>query len=194
MTRAAWLVGQITSPTLLLAVLYPVVGALAAGPGGVAWSLLGMLFTVLIPAVVVDVGVRRGRYTDHHLTRREQRAVPLGIAAGAVAAGAVVLGSAGAPRAIVALQIAVLATLAVATGVTLWWKVSFHVAVVSAAAAVLSLLGGGAWALAWVLVPAVGWSRVRLGAHTVAQVLVGAALGTGVTLVVLLAAGVGAGA
>ncbi len=36
---------------------------------------------------------------------------------------------------------AVLATMVVATTVTLWWNVSFHVAVVSAAACVLKSLG-----------------------------------------------------
>ena len=189
--RVAWWIGQITSPTLLLAVLYPVVGALAAAGPGVAWSLLGIAFTVVIPAVVVDVGVRRGRYTDHHLHRREQRAVPLGLAALSVAVGALALGLLAAPRAIVALQVAVLATLVVATTVTLWWKVSFHVAVVSAAAAVLTLLGGPFWALTWVAVPAVGWSRWRLRAHTVGQLVVGAVLGSGVTLAVLVLAGLG---
>ena len=42
--RLATAVTNVTSPTLLLAVLYPVVGALAAGPAGVAWSLVGIVF------------------------------------------------------------------------------------------------------------------------------------------------------
>jgi membrane-associated phospholipid phosphatase len=189
-TIAATRVSTVSSPTLLLAVLYPVVGALAAGPAGIAWSLLGMVFTVVIPAAIVDLGVRRGRYTDHHLSRREQRAVPLGLAALSVLVGVGVLAVAGAPRAIVALQVAVLTTMVVATTVTLWWKVSFHVAVVSAAAAVLTLLGGGWWALAWLAVPVVGWARLRLTAHTLAQVVVGGLLGAGVTGLVLIIAGV----
>lgn len=183
-------VSTVSSPTLLLAVLYPVVGALAAGPPGIAWSLLGMVFTVVIPAAIVDVGVRRGRYTDHHLSRREQRAVPLGLAALSVLVGLGVLWLAGAPRAIVALQVAVLVTVLVATTVTLWWKVSFHTAVVAAAAAVLTLLGGGWWALAWLAVPVVGWARLRLTAHTLAQVVVGGVLGAGVSGLVLIIAGV----
>ena len=188
--RTAYAISAVSSPTLLLGVLYPVVGALAAGLAGVGWSLLGMLFTVVVPAAIVDVGVRQGRYTDHHLTRREQRAVPLGLAAASVATGVVVLAVAGAPRAIVALQVAVLTTLAVATLVTLVWKVSLHVAVVCAAAAVLTVLGGGWWAVSWLAVPAVAWSRARLEAHTRPQLVVGALLGAGVTLGVLVVAGV----
>ncbi len=183
-------ISAVSSPTLLLGVLYPVVGALAAGLPGVAWSLLGMLFTVVVPAAIVDLGVRHGRYTDHHLTRREQRAVPLGLAAASVAAGVAVLAVAGAPRAIVALQVAVLATLALATLVTLVWKVSLHVAVVAAAAAVLPVLGGAWWTVSWLAVPVVAWSRWRLRAHTRPQLVVGALLGAGVTLGVLMLAGV----
>ena len=179
-----------TSPTLLLAVLYPVVGALAAGPAGVAWSLIGMLFTVAIPAFIVDRGVRAGRYTDHHLREREQRAVPLGLAALSVAIGVVVLLVLGAPRAITALQLAVLVTVAVATGITLVWKVSFHTAVFGAAAAVLTLLGGPWWAFTWLAVPAVGWARLVLRAHTLAQVLAGVVVGAGVSTATLLSAGV----
>ncbi|HSK61019.1 MAG TPA: hypothetical protein VK935_18410 [Actinomycetospora sp.] len=188
--RAARLVTTATSPTLLLALLYPVVGALAVGPVGVAWSLVGMLFTVAIPAFIVDRGVRSGRYTDHHLREREQRAVPLGLAALSVATGVVVLLVAGAPREITALQVAVLVTVAVATAITLLWKISFHTAVVAAAASVLTLLGGPWWALSWVAVPVVGWARLVLRAHTLAQVAAGLVVGGGVTTAVLLLAGV----
>ena len=189
--RAATLISRVFTPTLLLAVLYPVVGALADGWPGVAWSLLGIVFTVAVPAAIVDVGVRRGRYTDHHLSRREQRAVPLGLSAASVLAGVAVLALAGAPRAIVALQVAVLVTVVVVTALTLLWKVSLHVAVVGAAACVLTLLGGGWWALSWLAVPLVGWARLRLTAHTLAQVVVGCVLGAGVTGAVLVIAGVG---
>jgi membrane-associated phospholipid phosphatase len=135
--------------------------------------------------------VRSGRYTDHHLREREQRAVPLGLAALSVATGVVVLLVAGAPREITALQVAVLVTVAVSTAITLAWKVSFHVAVVSAAAAVLTLLGGPWWALSWLAVPVVGWARLVLRAHTAAQVLAGLVVGAGVSTAVLLLAGVG---
>jgi membrane-associated phospholipid phosphatase len=188
--RVAAVVTTATSPTLLLAVLYPVVGALAAGVVGIAWSLVGMVFTVAIPAFIVDRGVRSGRWTDHHLREREQRAVPLGLAALSVATGVVVLLVAGAPRAIAALQVAVLVTVVVATTITLVWKVSFHTAVVAAAAAVLTVLGGGWWALAWLAVPVVGWARLVLRAHTAAQVVAGLVVGAGVTTAVLLVAGV----
>ena len=116
--------------------------------------------------------------------------MPLGLAALSVATGVVVLLVAGAPREITALQVAVLVTVAVATAITLVWKISFHTAVVAAAASVLTLLGGSWWALSWLAVPVVGWARIVLRAHTVAQVVAGLVVGAGVTTAVLLLAGV----
>jgi len=98
-----------------------------------------------------------------------------------VLAGVAVLALAGAPRAIVALQVAVLVTVVVVTALSLLWNVSLPVAVVGAAACLLTLLGGGWWALSWLAVPLVGWARLRLTAHTLAQVVVGCVLGAGVT-------------
>lgn len=189
--RAARTVSAVFSPTLLMAVLSPLVGGLAVGfPSGVLWGLLGVVFIAAIPAAIVHVGVVTGRYTDHHLSRRDQRAVPLTLAVVSVVVGVVLLVLVGAPRAIVALQIAVLVVLLSATAITLAWKISFHVAVVAASAAALTVVGGGWWLLAWVAVPLAGWARLRLAAHDVAQVVAGAVLGAGLTIAVLVLAGV----
>lgn len=191
MVRAAVLVSNTTSPTLLMALLSPVVGGLATRtPAGVGWGALGTVSTALIPAAIVHLGVRRGRYGDHHLSRREQRAVPMALAVLSVTVGVLALVMLGAPAAIAALQVAVLATLLVATVVTLRWKVSLHLAVVCASATALTMVGGGWWALAWLVAPAVAWARLRLTAHSPAEVVAGAVLGTVITGAVLGIAGV----
>lgn len=190
-TPLARLVTTATSPTLLMAVLSPLVGGLAVGTvAGVLWGLLGVVFIAAIPAGIVHAGVVTGRYTDHHLSRREQRAVPLTLAAISVVVGVVLLVVLDAPRVIVALQVAVLVVLLSATAITLAWKISFHVAVVAASAMALTLAGGGWWVASWLAVPAAGWARLRLSAHTPAQVVAGGVLGGALTLVVLLAGGV----
>lgn len=186
MVRAAVLVSNVTSPTLLMALLSPLVGGLATrSAAGVGWGVLGTVSTAVIPAAIVHLGVRRGRYGDHHLARREQRAVPMALAMLSVSSGVAALAVLGAPGAIVALQVAVLATLLVATVVTLRWKVSLHLAVVCASATALTIVGRGWWALAWLVAPAVARARLRLTAHTPAQVVAGAVLGTVITGAVL---------
>jgi membrane-associated phospholipid phosphatase len=42
---------------------------------------------------------------------------------------------------------------------------------------ILLLVYGPVWSSSLPVLAAIGWSRVRLGAHSVAQVLVGAAVG-----------------
>lgn len=189
-TRVAHLITTVTSPTLLMAVLSPLVGGLAAGvPAGVLWGLLGVVFIAAIPAGIVHAGVVTGRWTDHHLSRRDQRALPLTLAVVSVLVGVVLLLLLGAPQAVVALQVAVFVVLVSATAITLAWKISFHVAVVAASAAALTIVGGGWWVLAWLAVPVAGWSRLVLRAHTLAQVIAGGVLGAGLTGAVLLLAG-----
>lgn len=185
----ARLISLVFSPTLVLGVLFPLVGGLAADTlGGVAWGLFSAVFAAGLPALVVHRGVRTRRWDDHHLGRREQRVVPLLFGVGSVVAGLLLLRALGAPRVLVSLQVAVLATLVVATLITLAWKISVHVAVIALAAATLTVVGGGWWALAWAVAPAVGWSRLRLAAHTVTQVVAGALLGGGLSIAVLLLA------
>lgn len=189
-TRFARRVETVTSPTLLMAVLSPLVGGLATRTlGGALWGLLGVVFIAVIPAAIVHAGVVTGRYTDHHLSRREQRAVPLTLAVLSVVVGVVLLILLGAPRVIVALQVAVLVVLLSATLITLAWKISFHVAVVAASATALTIAGGPWWALTWLVVPLSAWSRIRVQAHTLTQVIAGGVLGGGLTLLVLVLGG-----
>lgn len=62
------------------------------------------------------------------------------------------------------------------TGVTMLWKVSIHTGVMAALATFLWLELTGWWWL-WVLVVLVGWSRVVMRRHTLAQATVGGLLG-----------------
>jgi membrane-associated phospholipid phosphatase len=68
--------------------------------------------------------------------------------------------------------------------VTLAWKISVHVAVVSGALAVLLLVfGPTALALA-PLVPLVAWARTQLGDHTLGQTIGGFCLGAAAAICV----------
>jgi membrane-associated phospholipid phosphatase len=89
-----------------------------------------------------------------------------------------------APQELLALVAAMTVGLSVSLLVTLWWKVSVHTAVAAGAVTVLALVFGPALLAAWPLAGLIGWSRVQLGDHTPAQVLVGAVLGAAVAATV----------
>jgi len=151
----------------------------------VKWSLLAALFTVAIPYSVLLAFVGRGLVMDRHLVIREQRYKPLLAATASVIAGVAVLGRMGAPAAVFALVVAMLAGLTSMGIVTRWYKASFHVAVAAGVATVLVLvLGPQLVLLTAPLIGLLGWARVRAGRHTVAQVLTGLTVGAVVAGVV----------
>ncbi|MGA4847037.1 phosphatase PAP2 family protein [Streptomyces sp. G5(2025)] len=57
-------------------------------------------------------------------------------------------------------------------------NISLHTTAAAASTTLLALLVDVRWAVLYVLVAAIAWSRLHLGAHTPPQVLAGAGLGT----------------
>lgn len=145
----------------------------------VAWGLVVAITASVIPMVVIVKGARSGRWEGHHVTNREGRLVPLIAAGGSLAVGTTVLVLGDAPHEMLALAGSMFASLIVSMAITfgLKWKVSLHAAVAFAAVVVGSVVYGP-WLLLLALPAAlVAWSRVELGDHTTAQVLVGSLMG-----------------
>lgn len=175
-------VTEVLAPAHLAAAVWLAVSMTSSGGlvPGLGWTCLVLLFTAVLPYGFILLGVRAGWWRDHHVPELSRRPTALLVGVVSVAVGLALLVGLGAPRAIVGLVLAQAVGLAIATLVSLVWKVSIHVAVACGSAAVL-VLAFGPW-LAWsvLLALAVGWSRLVLGAHTVAQVAGGAVLGTAV--------------
>jgi membrane-associated phospholipid phosphatase len=144
------------------------------------WAFLAILFSSLVPIAYILLGVRRRRLTDHHVRLREQRKQPLLVAIASVLVGLTLLIVGGAPRDLIALVGAGACGLAVAIAFTLFWTLSIHVAVVAGTVAVLTIVFGPGFLWLLPLVALVAWSRVALGDHTPAQVVVGAVVGAAV--------------
>ncbi|MFG1867785.1 phosphatase PAP2 family protein [Micromonospora arborensis] len=184
--RIARLVTEITAPAVLVSLLIITVSWHSARrPGqGLVWGLLATLFVTGIPFAYIVGGVRRGRLTDHHVGRREQRRAPLLVGLGSVAAALALLAVLGAPRPVLALAVAGLVGLVVTVSVSHWWKISIHSAVGAGTLVILMLTFGTRLVVAAPLLALVGWSRVRLRDHTVPQVLAGGVLGALIAAVV----------
>ncbi|MGC4897275.1 hypothetical protein [Micromonospora sp. DT31] len=144
---------------------------------GLGWSLLAILFCSAIPYVVIWVGVRRGRLTDHHIGVREQRRMPLVYGLLSVLVGLAVLVLAGTPRPLIPMVVVMFAVLLIVTAINRVWKPSAHAAVAAGSISVLVIAFGPALVPSLALVALVGWSRLRLGDHTTRQVVAGALAG-----------------
>jgi hypothetical protein len=177
--RFARLITEIFAPAVLVTVLLLVVGWHAGAQPGVSrwWGVPAALFTAGVPMAYVLRGVRRGRLTDHHIPQRERRRGPLLVGIASVAAGTAALVLLGAPRELLALLAAGAAGLVVFAAVTAFWKMSIHAGVAAGTVAVLVTLSGPVALAGAPLVAVIGWSRVRLSAHTRNQVIAGALAG-----------------
>ena len=136
-----------------------------------------LLFVCVLPLLLLLGLVRLGKVTDHHVSNRKQRVPVLLMALASVAAGLLVLESVGAPRSVVVMVLAIVAGILVIAAVSPFWKISGHAAAISSSAVIAVLMLGPAWLPLLLLIPAVGWSRVVLRAHTPAQVVAGALFG-----------------
>lgn len=184
--RFARVVTELTAPTYV-AVVVPVLVAWKAAPD--AWhaviaTVVTVVFVGAIPQWYLHAGVRRGRWSNRHVPRREQRRQPLLVALASVLVGLVLLVVLGASRDLLALVVAMVVGLLVSLAVSHFWKMSIHSAVVAGAAVVLALVFGAPGLLAFAVVAVVAWSRVELRDHTVAQATAGCAIGAAVAAAV----------
>jgi len=144
------------------------------------WGLLTVLFTIALPFSFILWGVRRRRFTDHHIRLREQRPVALVVGITSALVGLILIAVLGAPRELIALVVAMEVGLIISLAITLFWKMSIHVASVAGAIVILVLVFGQAFAVLAPLVILVAWARVELCDHTPSQVTVGAVIGAAV--------------
>jgi membrane-associated phospholipid phosphatase len=176
MKRLPRLLSHVFAPTILVTVL------LALTPlrfPQVAWgqALLATTFTTLIPWAVLGWARARGKVTDVHVTRREQRWPLLLVALASILGGLTLMIFTHAEPVMIREVLLILAGLLVTGVITLVWKVSIHVAV--AAFVFLHAFAEQPWGpyLAVAMVAVTSWSRVQLAHHTSSQVFAGAIIG-----------------
>ncbi|MET4620892.1 membrane-associated phospholipid phosphatase [Arthrobacter sp. 2762] len=169
---------EVFQPPIVVTALLLISPAIEPGfPGTMGLGLLGALFVCILPLAYVLVLIKLGRVTDHHVSDRRQRPALLLLALISVLAGLVVLQVIKGPVSVSLMIIALIGGIAVLAVVSAFWKMSGHASAIAAAAVIVVLMFGPAWLPLLVIVPAVGWSRVVLRAHTLAQVVAGSLFG-----------------
>ena len=179
--RAARLITDRAEPRNVIILVSLGVGLAQENPfTGVLWALEAILFAAAIPMAYIKFGMRTGMWADRHIGQVQRRKLLIPVIMASVATGIGGMFLFDAPRAMVALVVAMLATLAVLLIPTaVWkWKISVHTAVAGGALAMLALTWGPIVWVACPLVAVIAWSRISLRDHTLAQTVAGAAAGT----------------
>jgi hypothetical protein len=164
-------------PKNWLIVTVVAIGWHADGRAGVGWGLLAALFTAVLPTLFISHGVRHGRWNDRNVGARRPRLLVLAFITASVAAGLILLLVLGAPPLLTGYLAFMLASVAVLALVTVVWKISIHCAVASGSVTILALTFGPLVLCGYVLVALLGWARVTVQDHSVAQVVAGSVLG-----------------
>jgi membrane-associated phospholipid phosphatase len=131
---------------------------------------------ILVPAYILFLK-RKGLVDSADIIIREQRINPLLMGAASYFIGFLLLKILGASSLIQGLMFCYATNTLLVVLITNWWKVSVHTTAMSGPLVVLAYQFGTLVLPLFGLIPLVGASRLILKRHTVAQVLVGAAIG-----------------
>jgi hypothetical protein len=164
-------------PKNWLIVTVVAIGWHADGRAGIGWGLLAALFTAVLPTLFISRGVRHGRWSDRNVGARRPRLLVLAFITASVAAGLILLLVLGAPPLLTGYLAFMLASVAVLAAITTVWKISIHCAVASGSVTILALTYGPPVLCGYLLVGLLGWARVTVKDHSVAQVVAGSVLG-----------------
>lgn len=182
---AHW-ISQTGSPPVTATLGVIAAGYALTGPRAWLWAGSYALLAILAPALYVLWLYHRGLVSDIHLRRRSERTRPLVVTlALAVLAWAGLYAGSG-PALLLVLATANVLQTGLFFGITLHWKISAHAAAAAGLAVLSWVLFGLAALPVLMTVPLIAWARVRLEAHTPAQTIAGAVLGSLILTAVLL--------
>ncbi|NJN96087.1 MAG: phosphatase PAP2 family protein [Anaerolineales bacterium] len=148
--------------------------------------LAGLMPLLVLPPLGYLVWlVRRGKLADIYMPERETRLRPLTLMMVWLLACLGMIRYWEAPVMVELFVLAATVMIGILSVVTLFWKISFHGATITAAAtATMLVAGSSAWPV-MLLVPLVGWARVRLERHTPRQVIFGSLVGALIALILV---------
>jgi hypothetical protein len=185
-TQTAQLLSYIFNPPLVMLPLLLVIaiGTANARLLGITWWLTATIGISIVPTIFVILGVRKGTYGDLFISERSHRIIPLLVGLICICLTSFILLAEHASRPFMLTIISVLVTSIIATLITSFWKISFHVAVITGAVTTLTIVFGLVWLLIAPLIPIVAWARWIVKAHTPAQMLAGALVASSMTGIV----------
>lgn len=181
---ARW-ISHLISPHMVGIVLVSALAVRFSDKPGTILLWLALLIPLLVapPLIYLFWLVHKGTIEDIYMPRRETRLRPLAVVMVWLVLCLSLLRYWQAPPIVETFVLSATVLVGILSMVTLFWKISFHGAAISAAATTTMMVAGShAWPIV-LLVPLVGWARVRLERHTTRQVIYGSLVGALIGLI-----------
>jgi len=176
----------VSLPAILLVALYHERNQLAAAIN----TGLTLFFLSVGPMIYILIGVRLGKFSDVDVSNRSQRSGPFIFGIISAFVGFLTLTLTHGPKNLQTVLLLTIISGTVMMVITIWWKISIHASSLAGAITVLTALYGAVMLPAYVLVVLVGWSRVVLRRHTLAQVIAGSLVSIVLATIMLMIRGI----
>ena len=188
--RVARLVSTIFSPITISLPVIILIALYHNEPSALLFAAITLFFLSIGPMLYILIGVSLGKFTDVDVSVRSQRTGPFLFSIVSSSLGFIILLLNHAPKNLQTVMLTTILTGIIFMIVTFWWKISMHASSLSGAVTMLAVLYGRMVLPVYLLVVLVGWSRVVLKRHTIAQVTAGALVSIALTLAMLTLRGV----
>lgn len=174
-------------PQAIAILLYALVSfVFVQGIRAVWFFFLGVLFVSVLPTVLVLWLAERGKVSDPDLPRREERFFPyLGIV-GIYGVLFLLLRLLSAPPALLAITLCYIAVTFAGAVISLFWKISLHLAGIAGPVTAMVLLLHPFFGLLYGLLVPLGWARIFLRKHNILQAVCGSLLSAGLTYAIVV--------
>jgi len=165
--------GSYISVPVFIIICLKVVDSLAMA---ISWAALCILFATIIPFLYIFILYHKKRIYDLHLPNRENRIRPLIVAIISYIMGFFILYVLEAPLFLKAIFAVSIINAVILTTITYFWKISFHTSWVTVTSITFFILFGKWMLLLLLLIPFIGWARVKIRRHTIMQVILGSVI------------------
>lgn len=148
------------------------------------WMGIAFIFAIIIPGSYILWLVEKKDVSDLHLSEHSQRKIPFLVTGISSMVGALALFLVGAAKPVVVMGVAYAANAVAISLLTQFWKISVHTALYSSVVTVMVIIFGAKFALLYLILIPLGWSRVYRHRHSLNQVIGGAMMAFVITSLV----------
>jgi membrane-associated phospholipid phosphatase len=184
--RLAERLSLILQPQAVAVLLYALVSfTFSRGLQALLFFVLGILFVSVFPTLFVLFLAHRGRVSDPDLPKREERFFPYLVIVGMYGVLFILFFFFSAPSPLLAITLCYVVVTFAGAIISLFWKISLHLAGIAGPVTAISLLLHPLWGLLYLLLLPLGWARIYLKKHTPSQAVLGSLLSAFLTYMIV---------